>query len=172
MRAVNRFMLSMLAVIALAGCASSAPSGGSADQEASTSEVSEEAPGITEEPTDDSSSEAASEPPSEAALRMVVWDDSSNGAAEDFEVWIQGTGSWFPAQTELLEEAGPFPVGSESTFFIYPEGRDGVEIEVMLEVPSDVIEGSVKDMVQIEVGDSSLVVFGTSVPDFEVAFDF
>ena len=107
---------------------------------------------------------------SEAVLRMTVRDETTGGLPERFEVWIRGTGSWFPSQDALLEEGGPFSVGDPVTFFIYPEGRDTPEIEVELILPENVIPGSPRDLVEIEVYDDEIKVVGTSVPGFEATY--
>jgi hypothetical protein len=107
---------------------------------------------------------------SEAVLRMAITDETTGGLPERFEVWIRGTGSWFAAQDMLLEAAGPFVTGEPTTFFIYPEGRDTPEIEVELIVPKTVIPGSVRDLVEIEVYDTEIKIFGTSVPGFEAVY--
>lgn len=120
---------------------------------------------------------------SEATLRMTVTDNTSDGISEDFEVWIKGTGSWFYSQNYLIEESGPFPVGQPSSFFIYPDGRDAtvgadaqgriqvLEIRVPVEVSSDVIPSSPKDMIRIDVYDSEIIVSGTSIADSEIVLD-
>lgn len=122
-------------------------------------------PGVGESDTADEG------PVTEAVLRMAIHDATTSGIPERFEVWIRGTGSWFYSQDWLQEEAGPFPTGETSSFFIYPEGRDTPEIEVELVVPPDVKPGSVLDLVSIEVYDDKILVIGTSVPGFEATFE-
>ena len=101
---------------------------------------------------------------------MSVLDETSSGLSERFEVWIRGSGSWFPTQDNLLAEGGPFKTGEPVSFFIYPEGRDTPEIEVQLLVPATVLPGSVRDLIEIEVYDDEIKVFGTSVPGFEATY--
>jgi hypothetical protein len=143
-----------------------------------TPEASENAPQQVDEPEPEPEQEF-----SDAALRMTVTDNTSDGIPEDFEVWIKGTGSWFYSQNSLIEEGGPFPVEEPSSFFIYPNGRDAtvgadafgevqeLEIRVPVEVPSDVIPGSPRDMIYIDVYDSEIIVSGTSIADSEIVLD-
>lgn len=104
------------------------------------------------------------------SLRMAVRDETSNGVPEDFEVWIRGTGSWFFAQDTLEEDAGPFPVGEPTSFFVYPQGRDSTEIEVNVLVSDEVTSKSVRDMITITVFDDEIEVSGTSIPELEKRF--
>lgn len=132
-----------------------------------------EAEEVTEEPALPEGGEASDEAPetvTEAVLRMAIWDETTSGLHPRFEVWIRGTGSWFAAQDLLLEDGGPFPTGEPTSFFIYPEGRDTPEIEVQLVVPPTVSPGSVRDLVEIEVYDDEIIVYGTSVPDFSATY--
>ena len=154
-KSVKLFTIGVVVVFGLVAC------GGGSDEATSVQEdVVESAVLESEEPDEELAV-------SEAALRMAIVDETSAGIPEEFEVWVRGSGSWFHAQDSLLEQAGPFPVGEPTSFFIYPRGREGAEIEVTLELPQDVIPASVQHMVTIAVFDDEVVVSGTSVPGFE-----
>lgn len=118
------------------------------------------------------------EPRAEKVLRVSVTDDTSawepgSSGLPNIEVWIRGTGSWFPDTSfgsDVLEDAGPFPVGEPTEFFIYPEGRDGPELAAQVVVDEDVTAGSVRDMITITVDDTAVTVAGTPIPGFEMEF--
>ena len=112
------------------------------------------------------------------ALRVSVsdetsdWESGSSGLP-NLEVWIPGTGSWFPDTSfgsDVIENGGPFRVGETTEIFIYPDGRDDPEFAVEVLVDADIIAGSVRDMIQITVDDATVNVFGTSIPGLEVNF--
>ena len=114
----------------------------------------------------------------EKVLRVSVsdetsgWESGSSGLP-NLEVWVPGTGSWFPDTSfggDVSEAAGPFRVGETTEIFIYPDGRDDPEFAVEVLVDADIIAGSVRDMIQITVDDATVNVFGTSIPGFEVNF--
>lgn len=177
--------LGLSLTLMVSACGGSEESSGAPDAESSEVSVEEPTPAApepeasadaeeqAEEQLADDEDQAAEEAPAtvdEAVLRMAIWDETSSGLHPRFEVWIRGTGSWFASQDLLLEEAGPFPTGEPASFFIYPEGRDTPEIEVQLVVPATVIPGSVRDLIEIEVYDDEIIVFGTSVPDFSATY--
>jgi hypothetical protein len=118
----------------------------------------------------ESGDDAADDGVDEAVLRMAITDLTTSGLSPNFEVWVRGTGSWFAAQDLLLESAGPFTTDQQTSFFIYPEGRDTPELEVELLVPRTVIPGSVRDLIEIEVYDDEIIVYGTSVPGFSMTY--
>lgn len=113
----------------------------------------------------DEDSNAGSEIAEPVSLRMSVRDETSTGVPQDFEVYIRGTGSWYFAQETLQENAGPFPIGEDTNFYIYPQGRESTEIEVNVLVSEDVVPSSVRDMITITVFDDEIEVSGTSIPD-------
>lgn len=154
------------AAVVLAGCGGSSESPEAAPTPTAPQEAPEEAP----EEAPDEAEEVEEEALSEAVLRMSITDETSTGLPDRFEVWIRGSGSWFASQDTLLEEGGPFRIGEPVTFFIYPEGRDTPEIEVELVLPANVIPGSARDLVEIEVYDNEIKIFGTSVPGFEASY--
>jgi len=161
----------LLTVIALASIFGG---GDNLDNQATEPTATEDVEGLpkTTEPVEEITPQAPAESENlgtatngSAVLRMAVTDETSSGISDNFEVWVQGTGSWFYALDSLIEEAGPFPTDEPSSFFIYPEGRDGNEIQVQLFVPSTVNAGSAQDMIEIVVSDSEITIFGTSVPN-------
>ena len=105
---------------------------------------------------------------------MSVTDfDDDPGDYPDFEVWIRNYGSWFPSFEfggGLLESVGPFPVGEliEGDVYVYPRGRDGIEISVPLLLSEDHMSDSPRDMLSIRIEDGTLTVFGSVVDGLEV----
>ncbi len=120
-------------------------------------------------------SAAATPPPAatEILLEITVTDDTVRlPPGPDTEIWIRGSGSWFP---DLrfggdLKGFARFPVGEEHAFFIYPDGRDGREIRVPFQMTAGMISGSVRDRTHVEIYDDRVVVLGTAIPDFEQTF--
>ena len=111
----------------------------------------------------------------EIDLRVSVFDDSVDRPLENFEVWVRGYGSWYPDLTfgGDVNTLGAFPVGElqEQNFFIYPDGRDGTEIRVEFEMTADMISGSVRDTVIVDVSDTTVTVTGTAIPGITQEFE-
>lgn len=121
-----------------------------------------------------------SEEGEEVTLRLSVMDETEdNPPDERAEVWIRGTGSWYPSVEfggETLEDAGPFERYSEGEIYIYPDERDGgVEILATVYFDEDFISNSPRDSVRIEIHDDRVVVVGTPVEaqhgEYEREFD-
>lgn len=153
--------LRLVLTLALAACGGAGP--------VATSTTTSD-PGTTSQTT-------SSQVSTEKLLRISVWDDTSDWAAAsrtglpDIEVWVRGTGSWFPDTSfggDVLEEAGPFPVGEVSYLHIFPDGRGGKEFVVELLVGDEVI--ALRDTISITIDDTTVNVFGTPVQGFEVEF--
>lgn len=106
-------------------------------------------------------------------LRVSVFDDTVSRPVDALEVWLRGYGSWYPdvsfgsdvvTYEMAVTEGQPY-------MFIYPDGRDGgVEIPVTFEIPADFNPGSVRDMLQVSVSDTTVTVFGTVMPGLELEF--
>ena len=146
--------------------------------EAETESPEEAEPEPEEAPEREPEPEVADEAPAEIELRMTVSDDTSEwdtgtSGLPDVEVWVRGTGSWFPDTSfgsDTIEDAGPFPVGEVTEFAIYPDGRDGTEIMVEVLPDEDMIGGSPRDAIDITIDDTTVNVFGTPIPGLEVEF--
>ena len=92
----------------------------------------------------------------------------------DFELWVRGNGSWFPKLEfggDVLDSAGPFPAQAllDGNFFIYPFGRDGIEVSVPLYLSSEHIPDSIRDMLPIVIEDRVLTVYGPVEDALEIA---
>ena len=111
----------------------------------------------------------------EIDLRVSVFDDSVDRPLENFEVWVRGYGLWYPDLSfgGDVNTLGAFPVGElqEQNFFIYPDGRDGTEIRVEFEMTADMISGSVRDTVIVDVSDTTVTVTGTAIPGITQEFE-
>ena len=116
----------------------------------------------------------------EVYLRLTVTDETNERPpADDAEVWVRGVGSWWidlESGSDVLEEAGPFRYDTtEGDIFAYPDGRDGVEIPVVVYFAEDYKSASVRDMVTIEIHDRAVQISGTPVEayhdEFTVSFD-
>jgi len=83
-------------------------------------------------------------------IKFMVWDATINNApSRNFEIWVRGTGSWYP-KLHLgadFKEFGPFPVGETQQLFIYPTGREGSEIELSFTPNREMFSGSDRDAI-------------------------
>lgn len=108
------------------------------------------------------------EPPSPVTLKVNVYDDTTGNPADEFEIWARGNGSFYPDLAygsdtrDVLIEDGKL--------FLYPDGRDGAERSIKLRPPPDLIEGSDKDAILVDVGDAEVTVHGRSIPGGERRF--
>ncbi|QLG27408.1 hypothetical protein HUG10_07535 [Halorarum halophilum] len=116
----------------------------------------------------------------EVTLRIAAWDETENTPpGEQAEVWIKGTGSWFPDFEfggDLLEDAGPFVRNSDGELFIYPDGREaGTEIVATVYFDENFISNSPRDMVRIDIHDERVVVGGSPIErnhgEYELVFE-
>ena len=107
-------------------------------------------------------------------VSVTNFDDNTEKYPE-FEVWIRNSGSWFPSFEfggDLLESVGPFPIGElvEGDMYIYPFGRDGIEVSVPILLAEDHISDSDRDMLRIYIEDGTLTIFGV-VDGLEITQD-
>ena len=151
-------------LLALVGCASAAPP---AQTPEATAQQSESQAAV------ETSEETAA---AEGTFKVSVtnFDDNPEEYAE-FEVWIRNSGSWFPSFEfggDLLESVGPFPVGElvEGDMYIYPFGRDGLEVSVPILLAEDHISDSDRDMLRIYIEGGVLTIFGV-VEGLEITQD-
>lgn len=129
--------------------------------------------GSGESATDASPSEESEFEEKSFRLSVMNLDDDQY---PDFEVWIRGSGAWFPDLAfggDVFDSAGPFPSQAilEGDFFIYPFGRDGIEVPVALYLSSEHISDSVRDMLSIVIEDRVLKVYGPVEDRLEVDLD-
>jgi hypothetical protein len=107
----------------------------------------------------------------EVSLRVALTDYTENNKPNP-EVWIEGTGSWYPD----IEFGGDVFIPDEpfsndnNKIYIYPDGREGNEIIVEVVVSDEMISESVKDTIHIEIYDDIIKVWGTSIEEFEKDF--
>lgn len=148
----------------LAGCTSEAPEADNTPSPSISQEATQEATEETEAPEEMATSEPLA--PGTLRLSFLNWDETSY---PKMEIWIRGHGSWFPTtrDDDLLENVGSFKLGSalEGDLFVYPFGRDGIEIPITLNLSSDHISNSVRDMVLIYIEDGQLFVSGGPVDE-------
>jgi len=104
----------------------------------------------------------------EVSLKIAIWNDTEKNEP-NLEVWIKGTGSWYPDK-ESMEFGGDFfipvePFSSEKVneIYIYPDGRKGNEIMVEIFVTDEMTPNSDRDTIHIEISDEVVIVWGTSI---------
>lgn len=169
MRALGTVLVLALVVVACGEGADGAVETTSPPEPTTTTEAET----VSEEPEEEQPEEApsASGP---VVLDVAVWDDTNTNPPDGrMEIWVRGHGSWFPDQTfggdsNLL---GEFPIGEPGEFYIYPDGRDGVEIRVPFRMTAEMISGSDRDRTQVSIEDSTVTVFGTAIEGLELVFD-
>ena len=167
------WVASAILLLVLSGCVevSSEPAPESAQETKSQAEENE-TPAVT--PSEEADSEDAVVA-KEGTFKMAVFNYDTQ-SYPDLEIWVRGTGSWYPNADsgDGRDEFGPFPVGEsiEGDFFVYPFGRDGIEVPVTLELSQDHISESDRDMVWVWIEDEVLIVTGTPLlEDVEVALN-
>lgn len=164
-------------VVGLSGCAGSS---GSPTGEPTTSPSPAETPTPTSPAA--TTTPRTTPPPAtpepiagEVILEIAVWDDTaSNPPASDAEVWVRGEGSWYPDLSFGADnrQLGEYRVGEPGEFFIYPDGRSGVEIQVEFVMTADMvpISGSTQAQTVVEIHDSEVVVTGMAIPQLEETY--
>jgi len=112
----------------------------------------------------------------EVSLKIIVWNDTEKNEP-NLEVWIKGTGSWYPDK-ESMRFGGdyfipvePFSNNGINEIYIYPDGRDGNEIMVEVFVTEEMISESDRDTIHIEVYDETVKVWGTSIEGVTKEFE-
>jgi len=112
----------------------------------------------------------------EVSLKIIVWNDTEKNEP-NLEVWIKGTGSWYPDK-ESMEFGGdyfipvePFSNNGINEIYIYPDGRDGNEIMVEVFVTDEMISESDRDTIHIEIYDETVKVWGTSIEGITKEFE-
>ena len=164
------WVASVVLLLTLSGCVevTSEPAPQSAQQTKSQAEENETPAATPSEEVDSEEAVVAKE----GTFKMAVFNYDTQ-SYPDLEIWVRGTGSWYPNADsgDGRDEFGPFPVGEsiEGDFFVYPFGRDGIEVPVTLELSQDHISESDRDMVWVWIEDGVLIVTGTPLlQDVEV----
>ena len=108
----------------------------------------------------------------EMSVKLIVWDDTESNAADNLEIWVKGTGSWYPdldfgGDTKVTE---PFPVYEPQELFIYPDGRDGIEIKVIFTTTKDMISGSDRDALIVAIEDNGVIITSVIIDGIEQVF--
>jgi len=126
-------------------------------------------------PEEINTKEVETEETIEVSLKIAVWNDTVENKP-DLEIWIKGTGSWYPDK-ESMEFGGdsfipvePFSNEEINKIYIYPDGRDGNEIMVEVFVTDEMTSNSDRDTIIIEISDETVVVTGTSVKGINKEF--
>jgi hypothetical protein len=98
----------------------------------------------------------------EIAVRVQVWDETTSRAPGDSaEVWLQGTGSWFPNLGEGgdVKVLGKRLVDVDQELFIYPDGREGQEISAPFRLTREMCpDGCARDSFLISIYDDRVEV--------------
>ena len=104
----------------------------------------------------------------EVSLKITVWNLTEKNEP-DLEIWIKGTGSWYPDK-ESIEFGGdffipsePFSSGKVNEIYIYPDSRTGTEIMIEIIVTDEMISESDRDTIHIEIYDETVEIYGTSI---------
>lgn len=106
-------------------------------------------------------------------LEVAVMDwTENNPPAERAEIWVRGHGSWFldlEFEGDGPKALGEFPVGELRTddFYVYPDGRNGAEINVGFEMTEDMISGSTQARTFVRIYDDHVQIVGTAIPSGE-----
>lgn len=154
----------LLTVIAIAGLALTVMA---------CEEEEESASSPTPVTTKEASPEVTSAPEATTLeLKLAVHDETQNNPPTEIELWTTGLGWWHP----YLGFGGdhtviaPYELDRSPELFIYPDGRDGLEIKVVLTLSGDMISRSDRDTVHVEIHDNIVKVWGTPIEGLEQEF--
>jgi hypothetical protein len=104
-----------------------------------------------------------------AKVRVIVYDDTDrNPLPKRSELWFRGHGSWWIEQQTQhgggTETFGPVQTGTEHSFSLYPDERQGREIVVRFKMTTGMNSaGSVRDAISISITDAEVVVSGLPI---------
>ena len=120
----------------------------------------------------DSGDDASSGVIGYADLRVIWWNDTVDTASTGAHVSM-GYAVWDPdtdadSVRGLLKDV---EVGQIVMLVVFPDGPDGIRIEVPLLLTPDMNPASDEDAVHVEVSDASVRVLGNPVDNFDVTFD-
>jgi cold shock CspA family protein len=112
---------------------------------------------------------------SEVSLRVAVYNDTEINKP-DLEIWIKGTGSWYPDEEgfgfggDVFIPTEPFSTEEVNEIYIYPDGREGNEIVVEIIATNEMIAESVRDTIHVEIHDETVKVWGAPIEEHEKEF--
>ena len=120
--------------------------------------------------------------PKTAMVRIMVDDGTDlNPLPERSNLWFRGVGSWWIKRHVRRGGVGGgdfarVPVGTEDHFAIYPDGEDGVEINVPFKMTAKMNpDGSARDTIHVTITDHSVTVLGLPIKaatgEIELSFD-
>lgn len=102
-------------------------------------------------------------------VRVSVFDDTQSKPVHPrAEIWFPGHGSWW-LKPELeygsaFKDLGTRPSGTPQTLIIYPESRDGRELEVPYMMTDEMNpEGSPRDMISVDISDTEIIIHGLPI---------
>lgn len=100
------------------------------------------------------------------SLKVAVYDDTQKNKA-DLEIWIEGTGSWYPNLgfgADYLIPTEPFSEDINK-IYIYPDGRGGNQVVLDIIITDKMTPVSDMDTIHIEIHDQMVKAWGTPVKD-------
>ena len=113
---------------------------------------------------------AAKEPVAQSVMvRVQVWNETENRPLhEKAEIWLRGHGSWWIKSEVQLGAAAknlaPREVGIQDKLYIYPDSRDGREIEIaFMMTPEMNPNGSDRDSIIVTIYDDAVEVVGLAL---------
>ena len=166
----------LFTVIAVAGLALTVMACGEEEEGAATPTpvtTEEASPEVTSAPEATPTPEPTPTPEATALeLKLAVHDDTQNNPPTEIELWTTGLGSWHPYLAFGGDHTviAPYELDSSPELFIYPDGRDGLEIKVVMTLSGDMISRSDRDTVHVEIHDNIVKVWGTPIEGLEQEF--
>ncbi|MGB7294206.1 MAG: hypothetical protein WBC70_01325 [Candidatus Aminicenantales bacterium] len=106
-------------------------------------------------------------------LEISIWPKTEKKPlGERTEIWIKGHGSWFPNLKYGGDKRsfGNYKVGEVKEFFLYPDGRNGIEIKVQFKMTAEMISGSDAAVILIDIFDDKVEVVGQAIEGRSVVF--
>ncbi len=110
-------------------------------------------------------------------VRVNVNDDTEKKPVHTkAEIWFLGYGSWW-LKNEIkhggaFKNLGTRISGTQHTLIIYPESRQGTELQVPYMMTKDMNpNGSARDMISVTISDSEITVHGIAIQEANGKFE-
>lgn len=105
-------------------------------------------------------------------VRLLWWNDTETSPPVRFEL-VLASSEWRPDNSRAASQTGSLariPVGERLMLQIFPDGRNGKQIDVPVEVTAEMMDNSEEDAIHVAVSDTSVRVVGTPVVEFSVLY--
>lgn len=105
-----------------------------------------------------------------SSVRVIWWNDTEASPPARFEL-VLATSGWRPDNSRAASQTGTLtriPVGEELTLQVFPDGRNGKQIDIPIEFTAEMVGNSEEDAIHVAISDRTVRVLGTPVVEFDV----